>query len=182
MDANNGAVYQDGKVYQAQIIDQVVTKTNSEVPQVALVLQVKIKAKLKNDKNPGDGTEACPQLEREVRITFVEDDYDRLRMAVQNLERLGFADDDISRLHPEHPGFFSLLEKEVYVRKKTVNDTEYWNLAWPREKPKAVAIGELQAEATSLKDRIAGAKAQMKRDRATKKATPTSPTPPEVGY
>jgi hypothetical protein len=184
MDTNtNGAPYQEGAVYQAEITDQLLTRSRKGEPQ--LVLTVKIQARLKNEKHAGDGVDPCPEHDREVRITFVQDDYERLQMAIRDLERLDFADDDISRLHPDHPECHKLLNMNVHVRMKVVNDnTEYWNLAWPREKARPVAIGELQAEATSLKDKIAEAKAQMKRDRGAKKATtaPKGPTPPEVGY
>jgi hypothetical protein len=186
MDTNkNNSVYEDGQVYKAKVIDQLVTRNDNQEPQ--LVLGIKISAKLKNNKNPSDGSEECQQLEREVRITIVEDDYDRLRMAVRDLERLGFADDDITRLHPEHPEHYSLLDKEVHARMKTVNETEYWNFAWPREKPKPMAAEDWEKAAASLKEKIAQVKQRMKEDRGRKKGqttdvSPTTASPPDVAY
>jgi hypothetical protein len=150
-------------------------------------LTTKILARLKNNKNPGDGTEPCPELERDVRITFAEDDYDRLRMAVRQLEQLGFADDDISRLHPDHPSHCSFLNKDVYVRMKVFNDNEYWNLAWPREKAKAGAIEEVKQGAANLQPKIAEAKRRMKEERKRNKDRSADPpsdttTSPDVPY
>src|SRR5262245_26504406 len=119
MDTNSNAPYEVGMVYRARITDQMLSLSHDGEPQV--VLGIKIQARLKNDKNPSDGTEECPQLEREVRITIVEDDDDRLCMAIRDLERLGFSGDDVTRLHPDHPDCFSLLDKDVYVRMKEGN-------------------------------------------------------------
>jgi hypothetical protein len=156
----NGDAYEDGQVFKAQIIDQMVTYNPKG--EAVVLLTVKVLAKLANDRNPGDGTVPCPQRERLVWLALPEDDDDRLRMAVRDLERMGFADDDVSRLHPEHPTCFSVIEKEVHVRIKVINDLEYWNLAWPREKPKPVAVEELKKATESLKGRVAAARQRLK--------------------
>ena len=180
MDTTSNAPYEEGMVYSAKITDQMLSHSRNEEPQV--VLGIKIHARLKNAKNPSDGTEDCPQLEREVRITIEQDDYDRLCMAIRDLERLGFSDNDISRLHPDHPECFSLLDKDVYVRMKEVNGSEYWNLAWVREKPKPVAIETLKAKAPALEASIAAARKRMKEDRASRQGkrtnVPGTTTPP----
>ena len=179
------ALCEDGMVYRAKITDQRLSLSHDGEPQ--LVLTTKIQARLKNAKNPADGTEECPQLEREVRITIVEDDYVRLTMAIRDLERLGFTGDDVTRLHPDHPEFFSLLDKDVYVRMKEVNEVEYWNLAWVREKPKPVAIDALAAKAPALEANIAAARQRMKEDRARKQGkhtnvSSTTTPPPDVPF
>src|SRR5205814_2035779 len=143
-------LHEEGKVYKATITDQYLSKNFKEETQV--IFAINILAKLKNEKNPADGTEECPQHEREVRITIVPDDPERLRMAVRDLERLGFTHDDISRLHPDHPDCFRLVNQPVYARCRVVNDVEYWNFAWPREKSKPLAVGEVQQVARSLQD------------------------------
>src|SRR5262245_39274322 len=145
-----GDGFQDGKVYRAKVVDQLITKSYND--ELQLVLGIKLLAALKNSKNTSDGTEECPQLEREVLITFVEDDSERLRMAVRDLERLGFDDSDITRLHPDHPNHVSLLQKEAYVRMRENNGNEYWNLAWPRERPKPLPVNELRQTASALKE------------------------------
>jgi hypothetical protein len=185
MDTTSNAPYEEGLIYRARITDQMLSLSRDEEPQ--LILTVKILSQLKNDKNLSDGTEECPQLEREVRITIVEDDYERLAMALRDLERLGFTGDDVTRLHPDHPECFSLLDKEVFVRMKEVNGNEYWNLAWVREKPKPVAIEALTAKAPTLEANIAAARQRMKEDRARKQGkrtnvSSTTTTPPDVAY
>jgi hypothetical protein len=184
------SVYEEGNVYKGSITDQTVcTRERDGEVEVQIPFTVRITARLKDENNPGDGSEECPQHERQVLITIVENDADRLRMALRDLERLGFADDDISRLHPEHPQFVSLVGREVHVRLKVVDDREYWNFAWPREKPKPASLGTLQAIAGGLKDKIVDARKRSKGGGKTSKANagpPTAPareTPlPDVGY
>jgi hypothetical protein len=162
-EASSNAPYEDGKVYRAKVTDQLLSRNNNG--EVQIILGVKIQARLKNSKNPSDGTEACPQLQRDVRITIVEDDFERLTMAIRDLERLGFTDDDVSRLHPDNPQFFSLLEQAVYVRMKEHNGNEYWNLAGVNERPRPVALDEMKDSATTLKSRIAAARQRMREGR-----------------
>jgi hypothetical protein len=176
---NGGAAYEEGRVYQAKVVDQMLAK-NPE-GELQLVLGVRILAGLKNDRNPGDGTVECPQQEREVSVTFVEDDDNRLRMAARDLKRLGFPDDDISRLHPDHPQCFSLLNKSVLVRMKIVNGFEYWNLAPLREQ---VAIGDLKRIASPLSAKLAAARQQRKTPRTKRgqdaDTSGTEPQPPRA--
>src|SRR5262249_14491812 len=139
------------------VIDQALAKSANREAQ--LLLTVRIQARLKNERNRADGAEPCLQAEREVRVTFAEDDEQRLRMAVRDFERLGFPADDISLLHPEHPDHVSLLRKEVHVRKRVVADNEYWNFCWP---PEALGGEELKSAAASLRVRIAAAKQKGK--------------------
>lgn len=140
-------------VYKAKIIDQMMTVTHEG--DTRIILTVKLTALLKDAHDPGAGAEPCEAKECEVWITVPGGDDDaKLSMALRDLERLDFKDDDISRLHPEHPETVSLVDKEVHVRCKQIGDFEYWNLAWPREKPKAVSVAELQQTTSKLKDKI----------------------------
>jgi len=170
---NQVTVYEEGKGYQAKIVDQLLTKSNNDL-SLQLILTIKILAMLKNAKSPADGTEECPQLEREAWITFPEDNDKRLYYATRDLERLGFSDPDLSKLHPEHLEFVSLVDKVVNVTMKTIDGLEYWNLAWPREKPTPLALGELQKTTNLLKDKIPVAKKKVKEELARKKAPDAS--------
>jgi hypothetical protein len=154
---NSAAPYEEGKIYLATIIDQGLARSVNRETQ--LLLTVRIRARLKNERNRADGAEACLEAERELRVTFAEDDEQRLRMAVRDLERLNFPGDDISLLDPEHPQHVSLLGKEVHVRMRVVADNEYWNFSWP---PEALRGEELQRAAASLRDRIAAVRQRGK--------------------
>src|SRR5262249_19201066 len=144
--------YEQDRIYVAVVIDQLLTRNANDEAQ--LVLTARILARLKNEKNIADGTEPCPPGECEVRINFPDDDR-RLGFAIRDLERLGFPGNDISRLDPDHPDFFSLVGKEIHVRMKIVADRPYWNLAWPRT---ALRGEELKNTATSLEGKIAAAR------------------------
>ena len=118
-------------------------------------------------------------------MTIVPDDDDRLRMTLRDLERLGFMDNDLSRLHPEHPECFSLIEKDVYVRCKSVGDRSYWNLAWPAHRAMPVPLADLRQSTTSLQAKVAEARARMqgeKQPRVSSPASPPVPPQPDVGY
>jgi hypothetical protein len=184
--SQTAAIFEDGAVYQAKVIDQMVTRNRDD--DLVVIITVALVGKLRNPKNPSDGTEDCPRAEKEVWVAFVDDDENRLRMAVRDMERLGFTDDDVSRLHPEHPQSFRLLDKEVLVRCRILDGNEYWNFAWPREKPAPVEVTELQGRAASLKEKIAAAKKGKGLGR--KKSSPTNspatrieqgPIAPETG-
>jgi hypothetical protein len=112
-------------------------------------------------------------MEREVWITFPANDENRLRIAISHMERLGFTDDDISRLHPEHPDCNRLVEKEIYVRHKLVGDREYWNLAWPREMS---GLDQTKEIAALVKTKIAAL-----RQKGQKNETGKAPSPGRVG-
>jgi len=59
------AVFQDGSVYEAEVIDQSLARSYKDETQ--LILTVAIRGLLKNDKNLADGIEPCPPTEQEVR-------------------------------------------------------------------------------------------------------------------
>ena len=170
--------FTEGSVFCAKIIDQMVANNRDGDPQ--LVVTFKLEAQLKNPKRMEDGTVECSQLERDLRITMVGSDDNRLEMAVRDLDRLGFTGEDISQLHPDHPECVSLIGKEVFVRCKMVNDTEFWNLAWVRQKPQAVNIDALAAPAAMLKAKLGEARERLKnKNRRTSVAcTAMSPAVP----
>src|SRR5262245_59334642 len=98
--------FEEGIVYAGTIQDQMLSKTPRK-GEMMLSLGIKIDGKLKNKKAVADGIEPCPPQEQEVVILFPEDDENRLRIGIDHLEQLGFTD-DIRKLHPEHPEFFSI--------------------------------------------------------------------------
>src|SRR5689334_22780898 len=104
MSAEPNYPLEEGKLYRARIIDQIVTRSVLGYPQV--LLTVVMTGCLRSAANLADGIDDCPPLERAVHITLNKDDPDRLAWAIRDLERLGFTDDDISRLHPDHPDFY----------------------------------------------------------------------------
>jgi hypothetical protein len=124
-----------------------------------LILTVKVLGKLRNERNAAEGVEPCPPAEVEVRITFAEDDEQRLRMAIRDLQGLGFTHDDISLLHPDHQNFVSLVGKEIWMRMRVVGGVAYWNLAWP---PEIVGGEPLRNAASSLMSKIAAVKRKQK--------------------
>jgi hypothetical protein len=156
MNLNNAAQMNDD-VFEGEVVDQTVAHTYNDEPQV--ILTVRLRPRLNNAANVDGGPEDRPADECEVTITFPEDNQARLAMAVRDLERLGFDGDDISRLHPDAPDFYSLIGKQVHVRRKVLAGREYWNLAWPR---RPVDVEGLRAQAAALKDKIAAAKLRAK--------------------
>jgi hypothetical protein len=156
-------------VFCAQIIDQGMASTADG--DLQLVLTVRIHCELNDPQDVSAGVKECAPLEREVKLTFIADNDNRLRMAVRDLDRLGFSGDDICQLHPDHPQTHSLSGRNIHVRRKIVNGVEYFNLAWPGEKPGPVAVDELQDKAKELASRIAAVR-RPRKDKAKKNDPP----------
>jgi hypothetical protein len=158
MDKTNGeSATQSVKVCQGQIIDQMVTAIAQD--DMRVVLTVRVTSELNDPQDQAAGREPCTPKEVEVWLNLAASDEKRLRMTLRDLERLGFADDDLSKLHPDHPQFCSLVGKDVHVRCKVLNGIEYWNLAWPLVK---VSLDKLQEAAAPLKARIAALRNKTK--------------------
>jgi hypothetical protein len=168
MSMNNQNTYQEGRIYEARIIDQdVCTSTD----RMQVILTICIQAALRDDPTPEASTEECPEGEREVWITLDPNDQDRLRMALNNLERLGFHDEDINRLHPEHEHCFSLIGRVIHVRMKVKDGFEYWNLASP--KARRVPVGALSKVTDPIKEKIGALK--RKPNKSSSSRRPSSP-------
>jgi len=155
---DNNAPQAASTVFKAKIIDQMVAVTTEGDTRV--ILTVRVHAQLKDAQDLASGAEPCPAKEHDVWLNIPSDDEPRLRMALRDLERLDFNDDDVSRLHPEHAETVSLVGKEVHVRCKVSGDYAYWNLVWPREKPKAVSVAEFQQKTSKLTDAIRNVREQ----------------------
>jgi len=180
--------YEEGRVYCATLTDQAVcTRERDGEVGVQLLFGVRILARLKDDNNPDDGVEECASHERQVLITIPANEPQRLHMAMRDLERLGFADDDVTLLHPDHPQFVSLVGRDVHVRMKVVNGFEYWNFAWPRERPRPASLSTLEVIAARLKDQVAEARKRSAKGKGVKEdASPPATTGekplPDVTY
>ncbi|MEQ8667533.1 MAG: hypothetical protein RIC12_00075 [Pirellulales bacterium] len=144
-------MHENGTVFEATICDQFVKRNWDDELQV--VFTVKITGKLSEDGDETDRVEPVKAFERDVYITLSKD-VQKLRIALDHLEKLGFADSDISKLHPDHAQFLSLIDKAVLVRCRVKGDKTYWNFAWPRQPAKPVALGETQTAAADLQKRI----------------------------
>jgi hypothetical protein len=149
--------YDERDVYMARVIDQMLARSANGETQ--LIVTVQLVAKLRNPKNAAEGTVPCPPAELDVRLNFPETEEDRLARTLRELERLGFADDDVSRLHPDHREFVNLAGTEVHVRMHLFGGLEYWNLYWP---PSKLGGTEAKVAAESLRGRIAAARKKAK--------------------
>jgi hypothetical protein len=151
----NTTLSNDGPVYKGMVIDQTIVTT--EQGDTRVILTVKHTARLKDSRDLAAGSDSCSPTECEVWITLAADNDKQLRMALRALERLGFADDDVSRLHADHPEGVSLVNTEVHVRAKVVDEVEYWNLVWPRAR---ASLDTTRQAAAQLKDKIAALRAK----------------------
>ncbi len=142
---------EDGAVYQAKVIDQIVTRNKNEELQV--VFTAKISGKLSDDRDPHGSVEPVAPIERDIFVTFAGDPK-KLAIALDHLKQLGFEDADVVKLHPDHPKFFSIIGKDVHLRCKTKGESIFWNFAWFRARPKAVKLEEAQSAAELVKLRI----------------------------
>jgi hypothetical protein len=154
--------------YTAEVIDQALARNGNG--DLQLVLTVKLLNRLTNSRSLADGTEPCPSAQHDVLVNFPSDHPERLGWAVRDLERLGFHDDDLQLLHPEHPEFHSLVGQQVHVRCRPSPDGDYWNLTWPR---KPLGVAELAGTAGPLRSQIAEARKKVK---GQPRVTPTAPT------
>ncbi len=147
--------YDPDELYSGEVIDQLLTTDRRGVVQ--LVLTVSVTGRVKDAKDPAGTAVPCPAEEVEVWLTFAESD-DRLDIPLRHLEKLGYPDVDLARLHPGHAGCHLLTGVKVYVRPKEIKGLTYWNLAWPREKPKAVGLGAIQDATKGLAAKLAAAR------------------------
>ena len=144
-------VIENGAVYQAKIVDQIVSRNRHDELQV--VFTTEVSGKLTNERDPNCPVESVGTFERDVYLTFSGEEQ-RLRMALDHLKRLGFDESDVVKLHPDHPESVSMVGKEVRVRPKIIADVAYWNFAWSGWRPAALKLEEAQPTATQLKRKI----------------------------
>ena len=147
----NDTNFEDGSVFQATICDQILSRNRND--ELQIIFSVKIIANVTTDPGSNAGTESMEPFERDVYVTFCED-RQRLSIARENLKRLGVEEGvDIIKLHPDHPEFVSLIDKEVQVRCRNKGDNTYWNFAWSF-RPTAINLKEAEAAARQFQQRL----------------------------
>jgi hypothetical protein len=110
---------------------------------IQIILKVRLAGVLRDPHNPAAGTSPFPDIVQRVWVNLPANDPERRRWGKHDLERLGFTDDDISRLRPRHPNSHSFVGQEVHCRSKTVGDYDFWNLAFPLSSPVTHDVQEL---------------------------------------
>lgn len=175
------SLYEDGAVYQAAITDQMVTRNKNGELQV--VFTTRISAKVRDGLSQVDDPEPIEAFERDVFLTL-SDDNEKLRMAMDHLDRLGFHEADISKLHPDHSEFVSFVGRQVYVRCRAKGDAAYFNFAWPRWRPAPAGLDETRKTAATLQAKIE--EIQRKAGTVAADRRPAGGSfesePPQVGY
>jgi hypothetical protein len=117
------------QVYSGIIDDQKLVKDSRSG---GLRLWLTVAVDLMEGADTGVANRACPPFVRNIPIHLPNGDNERLRRGLEHLHRLGFIDDDLARLHPEHRRFVDLAGQRVYARINCENGQVYWNLFWPR--------------------------------------------------
>ena len=88
--------------------------------------------------------------EVEVALAFLTETQKRISM--EHLDRLGFSDIDLSRLHPDHPDAVILVNVPVRVRPKFIDGRTYWNFSW---QPMRMALDDAQRQAAAIAEDLA---------------------------
>lgn len=132
--------FQDGQLFRGVICDQILTSNANDEPQI--VITVQIDAHVPNEQAP-DSVVEMPAFERDVYLTVV-DGSKKGEIARSQLRRLGVPGESILILHPEHSNHVSLIDKQVFVQCRVKAESTYWNLVWPRPKPKAITLKEAE--------------------------------------
>jgi hypothetical protein len=150
---SNKLIDGDG-VFIGSVVDQYLATT--EYDELQLILTVEVKGRLHDSRDRSAGTEDVPREQREIRLTFSEAERSEIptRISVQNLGRLGFTESDLSRLHPDHEEFYSLIGRDVHIRPRERDGVSYWNLCWPRTRPCPAPLNDVAARLPSLQRRI----------------------------
>ncbi len=159
-------------VFIGSVSDQYLATT--EYGDLQLILTIDITGRLRDPGDRGAGTEDAPQEQREIRLTFSDDEGRAMpmRISVENLCRLGFADSDLSRLHPDHAEFHSLLGRDVHIRPREKGGVTYWNLAWPSSRPRPAPLDAVVDRMPGLRRRVEQIQANADVTSASHRATP----------
>lgn len=163
-----------GGLYAGEVTDQLLASGKSG--EIQLILTAKVTALVKDEKAPSESAIPCTHQEAEVWLNFSETNEKLFHMSLKNLEQLGFTDPDLSRLHPDHPQCHLLVGTKVYLRAKVINGLTYWNLAWPRERPKPIEIGALKSATDTLAARITAMRSKKSKGTPTGTAGRTGTT------
>lgn len=145
-------------MYAAKVVDQLFTVVANG--DMTLLLTVERFALVIDEANPAEGRTSCEPQEHEVRITLpaAEHELQRLEIGLKNLSKFGVEMTDLPKLHTDHPQAIPLTGREVYVRPKVSGGNTYWNLVWPRERPRPVAVSAIETAAANLLARLSAAR------------------------
>jgi hypothetical protein len=120
-------------IYRGTVTRQITNVDQKGVPFVALY--VKLDGMLVDLRNPDSGYLPAPPAEVEVRLRFDENNTQHMEYSVEDLARLGFEDEDLSKLDPAHPEHVSFVGNTVHCApayKATNRGTMcFWNLRFP---------------------------------------------------
>lgn len=155
-----------GRYYKGTVVSQALTTGRNGEP--VLSLEVNLKSILLDSRRPTGGSEEIPKpFTVETNLRFPADNEVVMTYGMRDLNALGFADGDLSRLAEDHPKHHSFVGNEVYVTpsEKTYNGQQstFWNLRFPRERAQSKASSKddtVMAAASAYRDLMERKKAE----------------------
>jgi hypothetical protein len=145
--------YDEHDVYHAVITAQTfLVAYLHETPIMRLALSIKVLGGRQEGGATGARIVKEPPEERVVVLLFPRAP-SLLARTLGELEQLGFDDDDITRLHPDHLDCYTLVGRKVRVRVTLLGGREWWRLVWLPGK--VLTLDSLSRLAEPLKTRIA---------------------------
>ena len=180
---NESFRFQEKRIYKGTIAKQSLTiDERSETP--VLSLWIDLVGELVDGRNTASGTLPLPgKYQPEVRLRFDPSKPESMDYAIQDLARLVFEDEDISKLSPKHAAAVSFVGAECYLapRYKTMGDREdcYWNLRFPKaageEEQAAIADVAASSAAEEFRRMMLARKRPGSADAAPAAATEEAP-------
>lgn len=125
--------FAEGVSYLGEVVDQSLVPNKNDTG-FTLFLTLRLLGRCIDPRNPEAALEDCPPREVDVGINLNPvGEYFEYRMF--DLLRLGFSEEDVTRLDPGHDQFHSFLGIKVPVSPKAGKSDPsklFWNLAFPR--------------------------------------------------
>lgn len=107
-------------------------------------------------RNPNSGLLSAPDTEVEVRLRFDSQRPDTMEYSIKDLANLGFTDEDLSRLDPDHEKHVSFVGKEAFVAPKYRQAGDYtncyWNFRFPRDLSAVKSVGSAAVRSSAAAD------------------------------
>jgi hypothetical protein len=159
-------------IFSGSVVDQFLAET--EYGDLQLILTIDVTSRLRDPRDRGAGTEDVPREQHETRLTFSETERGEkaTQISIKNLGRFGFTGTDFSRLHPDHEDFYSLIGRDVHIRPREKDGVTYWNLAWPRSRPRPAPLDDVVERMPGLRRRVEQIQANADVTSASHRATP----------